>query len=670
MTLKPLTTIKGVGPKRAAVFEKAGVNSIEDLLRLMPNDYCDFSQVRLTSDLNHGDVAVIKVRAVNNAHLYRIKKNLNILSISAEDSSGRIELVWYNQPFRAGGLKAGQQYYACGKIDKSRNIRMLNPIICDKPPGILPVYAQVKGVSQSQMRNIVRAALDAGHNLIDDIFPDRFKKKYNLMDIAEAIRQIHTPQSIESVLPARRRIEFEEIFLFLAMLYSFRESGRDRKGIAFRTEGLAEEFVKLLPFELTSAQKKVIREVTDDMKKDSPMNRMIQGDVGSGKTVIAMYAIFAAVRNGYQGALMVPTEVLAEQHFQTFIDIFGEDVCLLTGRVKKLERDKLYSRIRSADVKVVIGTQALIQSGVEFSNLGVVVTDEQHRFGVRQRAFLSAKGAAPDVLVMSATPIPRSLALILYGDLDISVLDELPPGRKKILTKNVASDKRMEMYAYIEKKVKEGCQGYIVCPLIEQSDSLDARSALEVYNELREIIPNVKIGLLHGQLPSNQKEDTLEKFRNGEIDLLVCTTVIEVGIDVPGASIMVIENADRFGLSQLHQLRGRVGRGNQRSYCFLLSGSSSPNAKERLDLMARTQDGFELSKIDLEFRGPGEFIGLRQHGKDIAASKYVANTGLLFEAQEAAEELLNFEKNKKIANKIIAAAQNKYLSKFTHIASN
>jgi ATP-dependent DNA helicase RecG len=502
------------------------------------------------------------------------------------------------------------------------------------------------------------------------MLPEWLKEKYGLPDLYESLNQIHNLCDPIMLPKAFRRIEFEEVVLFLTALFFERRSGASAKGISFDMAALPDKFSGLLGFELTQAQKRVIADISEDMKSEKPMNRMVQGDVGSGKTAAAMFAIFAAVQNGYQGVMMAPTEILAEQHFHTLFQVFGENTCLLKGGMKKAEKESALYRISTGEAKVIVGTQALIQTGVKFHNIGIVVTDEQHRFGVRQRAYLTAKGVTPDVLVMSATPIPRTLALIIYGDLDISVIDELPPGRKPIITRNVPQNRRTDMYAYIKKRVGEGCQGYVVCPLVDQSDSLDVLSASEVYDELKEIFGETTVGLLHGQMPNAKKEEAIERFRKGEIALLVTTTVIEVGVDVPNASIMVIENADRFGLSQLHQLRGRVGRGSVESYCFLLNGSDSQTAEDRLSFMAKTHDGFKISQKDLELRGPGEFLGLRQHGKDIPTAKFLSNTELLYEAKKASEEILSLQKNQKDTDNFISFAKNKYLNRLREISPN
>jgi ATP-dependent DNA helicase RecG len=669
MTEEPLTAIRGVGPKRAEALAKMGLYTIEDLLRLIPNTYNDFSKERGIAELKHGDITAVKVRIINEAHLYRVNKRLSILSASALDDTGRIELVWFNQPFRAGSLSAGQVVYACGKVDNKKSLRMLNPMISEGLPGNLPVYPAADGISPSQIRNIIRTALEQHKESIRDMLPECVKNKYRLPGLFESLDQIHNICDPEQLPAALRRLEFEDVLLFLTALSFIRRFGQI-KGISFDTEALQAEFAGLLGFELTRAQKRVIAEISEDMKNDKPMNRMVQGDVGSGKTAAAMFAIFAAVKNGYQGVFMAPTEILAEQHFQTLLRIFGKDTCLLKGGMKKAERESALSRIRSGEAKVIIGTQALIQAGVEFYNIGVVITDEQHRFGVRQRACLSSKGTTPDVLVMSATPIPRTLALIIFGDLDISVIDELPPGRKPVITKNVPQNKRSDMYAYIKKRIDEGRQGYVVCPLVDPSESVDALSASEVFDELKEIFGKSAIGLLHGQMKSTEKEETVERFREGNIALLVATTVIEVGVDVPNASIMVIENADRFGLSQLHQLRGRVGRGAIESYCFLLNGSDSETARDRLDFMARTHDGFMISQKDLELRGPGEFLGIRQHGMDIRVAKIFSDSKLLYEAKKTSEDILRSQKDQTDANNFITLAKNKYLNRLSEISPN
>ena len=514
-------------------------------------------------------------------------------------------------------------------------------MIADALPGILPVYSTIKGLNQRTWRDAIRAALEAVWDDIPDTLPEAIREHYELAPLALALRHAHFPISREALAIARKRLDFENALLYFTAMEMQKADRARQNGFAFDTRGVFEKFRAKLSYELTNAQKRSIDEIALDMQKPIPMNRLLQGDVGSGKTAVAMYALCVAAANGKQGVLLAPTEILAEQHFSSMQDIFGSSVVLLTGGIKKSERDAVLKRVADGTALCVVGTHALLSGDVRFNDLGCVVTDEQHRFGVRQRAAMMEKGIRPDMLVMSATPIPRTLALILYGDLDISVIDELPPGRKEIKTSIVPQKKRVDMYRYIAEQAEKKVQTYVVCPLIEESESIDCPSVDEIYTEIKEALPQTRIGKLHGQIREQEKKRVMRAFRDGKIDVLVATTVIEVGVHVPNACIMVIEGAERFGLSQLHQLRGRVGRSSAQSYCFLLYGSQNEEENQRMKAMTQTNDGFEIAQKDLLLRGPGDFIGVRQHGDGaISALVDTMDVRMLEQAGKAAKEIV------------------------------
>ncbi len=640
MLEQPLTVLKGIGEKRAALFEKLGVYSLNDLLRLMPRAYLDFSTVTPIVAAEEGEMVALEVKITSEPHLYYPRSKMQIVSVTAADAAGKIRLMWFNQPFRKGQVVIGETYFACGRLDRTHGPRLVNPMLLKELPGLMAIYPLVQGLSQGQVRLAVRQAIEQYLPAYLEVLPARFIREYGLCGIQDALKNLHQPFDREALKAARRRLSFEDVLYFMLAMAHVRLAKEKMQGIAFRTRGLTETFVRQLSFEPTSAQKRIFNEIAADMEKNAPMNRLIQGDVGSGKTVLAQFALFIARENGFQGVLMAPTEVLARQHYQNMQSFFGDEICLLVGGMKPSAKAEAYERIAEGRAHVIIGTHALLQEKLAFERLGLVIADEQHRFGVRQRATIADKGNAPDVLIMSATPIPRTLALILYGDLDVSVLDEMPPGRKRVKTYFVPEEKREDLYDFLKDKVRMGQQAYIVCPLVETSEQLDIRSAEEVYKELQNKLP-LKFGLLHGRMAPAKKESVLEAFVNKEIDCLVSTTVVEVGVDVPNATIMVIENAERFGLAQLHQLRGRVGRGEQQSFCFLLSDTQTETAKERLRVLTQTNDGFLIAQKDLEMRGPGQFLGTQQHGLDTLAATCMADDmGVLAASRKAADWLL------------------------------
>ncbi|MGN0800108.1 MAG: ATP-dependent DNA helicase RecG [Christensenellales bacterium] len=645
---EPITRIKGIGPRRAEALGKLGLFSLRDLLYFAPRDYQDFSSAVPVPEAAHGALCALHVTLISEPKHARIHRGMEITTVraceagaDAENKAAQVSLVWYNQPYRARSLSAGQEWYACGRMDRSRGVKLINPALYAELPGIVPVYPLVQGLSQKVMRDAAAAALKAAEGQIEETLPDALRAQYGLLPLADALAALHVPPDLQRLSAAKDRLAFEDMLLFSLMLSMLRRERLAQQGAVFRMEGVLERFLKLLPFAPTGAQLRAMEEISREMSNGRQMNRLLQGDVGSGKTAVALFAMYAAVENGFQAVLMAPTEILAQQHFAAVQSMFGEKACLLRGGMKKKEHDAACEAIRTGNALAIVGTHALLSEGVLFRNPGVVIADEQHRFGVRQRAAIGAKGENPHTLIMSATPIPRTLSLILYGDLDVSVLDELPPGRKPVTTRYVPKAKRKAMYGFVEEQVRAGRQAYVVCPLVEQSEALEGvMSANELYEELEKTL-HVRIGLLHGKMAAAKKEAIAQAFRAGEIDVLVSTTVIEVGVDVKNATVMVIENADRFGLAQLHQLRGRVGRGSTESFCFLLSEADSETARERLMTLTQTNDGFAIAEKDLSMRGPGEFLGQRQHGmNELAAAKLAGNMAALNDARAAADALL------------------------------
>jgi ATP-dependent DNA helicase RecG len=644
--------IKGVGPRKANLLAKLGIYTIGDLLEHYPHRYEDRSQLKTINNLRDGEVETFKATIMNCVES-KPRRGLHITKIVVSDSSGVVQLVWFNQPHIKKTYKPGLNLLVTGKVKKIYQVEVQNPeieIIMDvnefDTGGIVPVYAINESINQRFLRNIIHQVLD-NCNDVFEILPPTIVTQFSLLNRKSAFENIHFPQSMDMLIQARRRLVFEELYLLQCGLLFIKKQNRSNAiGIKHGLDGSLINQVKAqLPFTLTDDQQKVLCEVKLDMEDMKPMQRLLQGDVGSGKTVIAAMALAKTVENGYQGAMMVPTEILAEQHYNTFSNIFlplGVRVKILTGRLPKRAREQVVQEIQCGLVDIVIGTHALIQENVEFKHLGLVVTDEQHRFGVRQRAKLQAKGNMPDVLVMTATPIPRTMALTVYGDLDVSSIRELPPGRKMIKTYVRESDRRHLVYQFIDNEIKNGHQAYVVCPLVEESEKINAQSAVELYEELiQSHLKNISCGLVHGKMKSADKELVMNGFYCGEIKVLVATTVIEVGVNVPNATVMIIENAERFGLAQLHQLRGRIGRGESQSYCILLSDNKNTETQERLTIMTKTNDGFVLAEEDLKMRGPGQFFGTKQHGlPDLKIADIINDISVLLEARQAAEQTL------------------------------
>lgn len=577
--LKDAKYIKGVGPNRIKQLNSLGIYTLEDVISYYPRGYENRGIKKDIAELVDGEDALIEAKCVSKMTEIRIRKNMTIYKLVVRDETATCTLTWFNVPFLKKRFIVGDTYKFFGKVKRKLNqIEMMTPIIDEQDSNkntgrIIPIYPSTYNLSQNILRKIIENALEEA-NVLPETIPEYLIKEYKLMGINEAIKQIHFPNSFEDYNKARTRLVFEELLIMQLALLTFKTNyDKDKKGISFSTDAKMSEIIDSLPFKLTNAQSRVLEEIDKDMESKKMMNRLLQGDVGSGKTAVAMCAAFKAVRSNYQAAVMVPTAILATQHYQNFkktMDKFDIRCELLISGMAKKQKEKILEELKQGKIEIIIGTHALLQENVEFNKLGLVITDEQHRFGVRQRSIINLKGENPDVLVMSATPIPRTLALILYGDLDISIIDELPPNRQKIDTFAVTASKEERVNNFIKGQIDEGRQAYVVCPLVEESDEINAKSVLEIAEKYKnEIFKDYRVEYIHGKLNKKDKEAIMEEFKNGKIDILISTTVIEVGVDVPNASIMVIENAERFGLATLHQLRGRVGRGKYKSYCIL-----------------------------------------------------------------------------------------------------
>jgi ATP-dependent DNA helicase RecG len=641
----PVQYLKGVGPKAAKLFFKLGVLTVLDLLYFFPREYEDRRNIRPVREIKVGDEVVLVRGEIEKIEQKSTRNRFSILKIVLSDSTGRMNIVFFNQPFLSKVFRVGMRVFVSGKVEVNLYDGGMQLLARDwdldtgAQPKIIPIYPLTEGLYQKSLRNIVKRAFDDYLIFIKDELPGKIKAKYKLPDLEQSIKNLHFPEDIKYLEPARYRIIFEDFFVFQLGLLISKKNISSEKGIAFRIpEKTLEEFIRMLPFKLTSAQQKVLSEIKEDMMQDRPMNRLLQGDVGSGKTIVAALSALIVIQNGYQAAIMAPTEILANQHFEKISKLLGNyKVELITGTTQKKGKKKT---IDSADL--IIGTHALIEEGVKFKKLGLAIIDEQHRFGVMQRARLAQKGYHPDILFMTATPIPRSLALTLYGDLDRSEIDEMPPGRKPIKTHYIPSSKRREAYEFMRRKIKEGQQIFIVCPLVSESEELDLKAASEEAVRLQnEVFPEFKVGLIHGRMKGDEKDKVMSRFKSGKIQLLVSTTVIEVGIDIPNASVMVIEHAERFGLSQLHQLRGRVGRGVDESFCLLMADPKSQEAKIRIKAMLDYIDGFKIAEVDLKLRGPGEFFGVRQSGlPEFRMADIVRDEKILQIARTAAAEFM------------------------------
>ncbi len=650
----PVSEIKGIGESRSKLLLKLGIKTVNDMLYFVPRQMEDRSEISQIKDLRSGEQAAICAELISDIEEMRIRKNLVIYKAIASDGTGAVILNWFNNKFIKSALKKGQRYKFYGKTEYKYGKFEMSGITYEKADGdtyigrVVPIYPLTKNLPQKTMQSLMRICVEKYVGTINEYIDEDIRKKYGLCEINFALRAIHFPNDEHEYEVAKRRLIFEELMIFqLGML---KVKKRRAEGEPLNTDGALEEFAQKLPFEFTEAQKRTIDEIYADLSKNVGMNRLVQGDVGSGKTAVAFAAMYAVYKNGFQSALMAPTEVLAAQHFNTAKGYFPEEeIAYLSGSVTGKRKTEELEKIKNGTAKIIIGTHALLEENVEFKNLCFVVTDEQHRFGVKQRLTLSQKGEKVHILIMSATPIPRTLALIMYGDLDISVIDTVPPGRQKISTYVVDESMRTRINNFMIKNIKEGRQVYIICPLALESEKTDIKAAEELEKELSEgALSEYRVQLLHGKMRPKEKNEIMSEFADGKIDVLVSTTVIEVGINVPNASVMIIENAERFGLSQLHQIRGRVGRGEYQSYCVLFSQNKN---NERLKVMAETNDGFEIARKDLALRGPGDFLGTRQHGlPEFKIADLETDLNVMKNAGEAAREVL--EKDPELKNNL------------------
>ena len=668
---KEIQFVKGIGPKRAEKLHKLNIFTLKDLIYYFPRQYEDRSKVKKINQLENEEKVTIK-GVITRMESYSPKKGMNIIRMDMRDDTGYIKLSFFNQEYIKRAFKSGDRIVVFGKVKIENNFKEFVPIEIEhyssKPQSnckIEPVYPLTYGLSNKELQGIIRSVLTKEEFKVKEYLPTYILEKYKLCGIDFAVRNIHSPSNKEALKIALYRLVFEEFLILQLGLFYFKNGVNESSGIEFKENEKLNDIIESLPFKLTKAQNRALSEITQDMTSSKVMNRLVQGDVGSGKTVVALLALASAVLNGYQGALMAPTEILASQHYDSFketLERFNIKSELLVGSLTKKQKEKVLEKVKNQEVDILIGTHALIEDKVEFKNLGIVITDEQHRFGVRQRGRLSNKGDSPDILVMTATPIPRTLALILYGDLDISIIDELPPGRQPIETIAIEHKRRNEAYEnLVRSEVQKGRQVYVVCPLVEESEKIEATAASELVEELkREFFSDLRVGLLHGKMRPAEKDAIMDDFKNKKLDILVSTTVIEVGVNVPNATLMIIENAERFGLAQLHQLRGRVGRGNHKSYCILIYNSKTEVCKERMAIMEETTDGFKISQKDLEIRGPGEFFGTRQHGlPELKVANIFKHIKILKQAQLEARYIigqdrrLQLKENQKIKEEIL-----------------
>ena len=644
----PVTDLRGVGPARAAALQRLGIFTLYDLLAYFPRDYEDRTNPVEIAQLQPGVPACFEALVVSQPVLRRIGKGRDVTNLTVADETGKLTLHYFNQPYIKTQLHYGQSYYFYGTL-LEHGMQMANPAFEETGrPGtvtnrLLPVYPLTAGLSNRTLCACIRQAFSAA-GALPELLPETVREQYGLCGVTEAYTAVHAPESWEALQSARKRLVFEEFFIFSAGLAVLRASRTELHTIPYDTACM-DAFFRALPFRLTGAQSGAIDQILRDLSSGHVMNRLVQGDVGSGKTMVAAAACFCAVKNGKQAAFMAPTEILAEQHEKTLSALLGPlgvHVLLLTGAKTPAQKRAAREKIASGESQLIVGTHALISTGVEFHALGLVVADEQHRFGVAQRTRLTEKGDAPHLLVMSATPIPRTLALIAYGDLDVSVIAELPPGRRPVETFLVSEALRERLNGFIRKQCAGGHQVYVVCPAVEDGEENTMKSAEGWAQTLRdETFPELRVGLVHGRMKSAEKDAALSAFRAGDYDILVATTVVEVGVDVPNATLMVIENAERFGLSQLHQLRGRVGRGSAQSYCVLVSGTKNEETKKRLQALCKTTDGFKIAEQDLALRGPGDFFGSRQHGLPLLkVASLQMDLETLRDAQQAAAAVI------------------------------
>ena len=669
--------IKGVGPNRVVLLNKLGIYTLKDLITYYPRDYEDRSKPKLINDVLDGEEVLIKGFVVSKMLELKVRKNLTIYKLIIRDETGQCTITWYNQPYLKRVFIVGNEYSFYGKVSKKGNrVEMNSPVFdnieTNKNTGkIVPIYPLTYNLSQNTIRQIIENRLNEVEDELQETIPEYLRKEYNLININSAIHNIHFPQEFSDFKKARTRLVFEELLdMQLALLSLKNKYTQEKVGIKFDKNIKISNVINDLPFKLTHAQLKVLEEIDTNMESEKTMNRLLQGDVGSGKTIVSIISTYKAVKSGYQVAVMAPTAILASQHLESFTEVlnkYGIKCELLISSVTKKKKDEILEKLQSGEIDVLIGTHAILEDNVIFKNLGLVVTDEQHRFGVRQRSTIAAKGNNPDVLVMTATPIPRTLALILYGDLDISIIDELPPNRKKIETYAVTKSMTERVNNFIKKQINEGRQIYVVCPLVEENEEIKANSVIELAEEYKnKIFKGYRVEYIHGKMRPKEKDEIMQKFKDGKIDILISTTVIEVGVNVPNSSTMVVENAERFGLAQLHQLRGRVGRGEYQSYCILKYNGGSDVVRERMKIMQDTNNGFVIAEKDLELRGSGEFFGTKQHGlPEFKIANLFEDMPILQCVNEVANRIisedpeLNMEKNKELRDVISKKFENR-----------
>jgi ATP-dependent DNA helicase RecG len=682
----PVTIVRGINEATQKKFEKLGMQTVRDLLYFFPNRHLDYSKRAYVNNLAIGQENTI-IANVWEARAVQLGMRRSA-EATVGDETGNVRIVWFNQPYMAKSLKTGQRVVISGKVTVFGGMPVFESPEWEPyeekdlvhTGRLVPVYPLTQGISQRQMRRIMKPAIDQWAWQMEDFLPSTIRERLKLLGLTSAIQQAHYPEDEAKKDDARRRLAFDELFLLqLGVLSKKRHWQESQPGvpIAIKRPEL-DKFINSLPYKLTAGQNKSLEQILFDLQQPIPMSRLLQGEVGSGKTVVAAAALILAIADGYQGALMAPTEILAEQHFKTIRHLLSKvgqeegegnvyrysgflgrplTVALLIGDLSQLKKQKVQERIASGEIDLAIGTHALIQKDVVFKKLGLLVIDEQHRFGVEQRSALRQKGVNPHVLVMTATPIPRTLALTLYGDLDLSVIDELPPGRQVIKTRWLRPDQRESAYAFLRKQIQEGRQAFIICPLVEESDAIQAKAAVAEYEQLTSVFADMRLGLLHGRMSSEEKDSVMQQFNAGKLDILVSTPVVEVGIDVPNATVMLIESADRFGLSQLHQFRGRVGRGKEQSYCILMAERPSEIGQQRLDLIEKTNNGFILAEEDLKLRGPGEFFGTRQSGLPDLKMARLSDVALLELARDEATKLFQVDPDLEKTEDLLLAAE-------------
>ena len=648
--------LKGVGPAKVKLLNNIGIYTLEDLITYYPRDYEDRGKPRKIEDLQDGEEALIKGYMASRFQVINARR-MKICKLLIKDDTGAIEMVWYNQPYLKEKFVAGKEYSFYGKVSKKIGIITMNSPVFDsgnetKNTGkIIPIYPLTYKLSQNVLRQVIENGLKTIEGKLEEILPSNVLKEYRLMGINEATLKIHFPKDFVEFKEAKRRLAFEELLTMQLLLNNLRnKTTQSHKGIRFDSNVKMSDVINELPFKLTKAQLRVIEEIDNDMESDKIMNRLLQGDVGSGKTIVAIIAAYKAVKSGYQMAIMAPTSILATQHLESFKNIlepFGIRCELLISNMPKKKKEEVIEGLANGDVQVLIGTHSMLEENIIFKNLGLVVTDEQHRFGVNQRKTISNKGKNVDTIVMTATPIPRTLGLILYGDLDISSIDELPPNRKRIETYAVTKEMETRVNEFIKKQINDGRQCYIVCPLVEENEEINAKSVMELAEKYKnEVFKDYRVEYIYGKMKQKEKDEIMQKFKDKDIDILISTTVIEVGVNVPNASVMVIQNAERFGLATLHQLRGRVGRGEYQSYCILKYQGHSDTIMQRMKVMQETNDGFVISEKDLELRGTGDFFGTKQHGlPEFKIANLFEDMDILKQVQVVANEILNEDPN-------------------------